>query len=215
MPNELEMAVRLRQSLHTYLSQGPHLELAVHNAERAASVARVLGHPSVLVEALIDLSSAHRRNDDHDQAIAAAQEALGLDGLISEREAHARYTLAMSLAWAGQHTRALEGYEHLHAHRGDLDEGLRGAVDNGLAWSLSEVGRPREALPHAQRALCWAREEGDERTLEAALDTLGQVQAAAGDVDGARAAYQEALELYRAINYRVRIDQVLDAMKML
>lgn len=208
-----ETAVRLHESLHDHLSR-EDLVAAVDNAERAVAAARALDRPAVLCDQLLELSSAHRRRGDHPQAIAAAQEALDLDGLAPDQEAHARYTLAMSLAWSGEHAPALTLYEQLHAHR-DLDEGLRGAVDNGLAWSLAELGRPQEALPHAQRALDWARESGDERTLAAALDTVGQVQTAVGDVDEAQASYREALELYRSIGYQARIDQTLEALHLL
>ncbi|MET9712558.1 tetratricopeptide repeat protein [Nocardiopsis alba] len=209
-----EIAVRLHESLHSYLSR-QDLMTAVDNAERAVAAARALDRPAVLCDQLLELSSAHRRRGDHSHAIAAAQEALDLEGITPGQQALARYTLAMSLAWSGAHAPALKLYEQLHAHRGDLDEGLRGAVDNGLAWSLAGVGRPQEALPHAQRALDWARESGDERTLAAALDTVGQVQAATGNVADARSAYREALELYRSIGYRARTDQTLEVLHML
>lgn len=213
--SDWDAASLLHESLHTYLSHGEDLALAVHNAERAVTAARALGQTSVLFDQLTDLASAHRRYGDHAQAIAAAQQALDLDGLTPHQKAHAQYTLGMCLAWNGQHARALEVYERVHTDFDDLEESLQAAVTNALAWSLSALGRAQEALMHAQRAVELAREHGDGRTLAAALDTLGHAQAAADEPQRARAAFQEALELYRSIGYQVRIDQVLDALNTL
>jgi Flp pilus assembly protein TadD len=136
---------------------------------------------------LNDPLDARQHND-----LGVAYEARG-DPDLAERE----YQRAAELDW--KWARPLINLGNVHASRQDwaaAEQSLTSALEregenseamNNLAWIQLQAGRPADALPWARRAVSQAPTE------PAYLDTLADIQAALGDLDGARESLRRAL----------------------
>ncbi|WP_435111352.1 tetratricopeptide repeat protein [Nocardiopsis synnemataformans] len=210
-----ELALSLDTNLDIYLAHGADTATAARSAARALHSAQALGVTEVIYGRALAASDAHRRHGDHEAAITTARHALEVDHLPEMSRVRATYTLAMTLAWSGEHEQALPLYQQVIGQTSTLPVDLAAAAANGIAWTLAELGRAAEALPYATRALDLAMATCDTNTVAAAHDTLGEVHTALGDISKARSAYQDALTLYERIGYQVRIDQVQESLARL
>src|SRR5262249_19430593 len=109
----------------------------------------------------------------------------------------ANYNLGIAYALADQPERALEHYQEAAALGERLD--LREAkLANALAQSamiLVELGRPREAVPVARRAVAMAEALAVDSELGSALTVLGSALVAAGQPAAAREPLRRALAI--------------------
>ncbi|GHG03802.1 hypothetical protein GCM10017567_19650 [Amycolatopsis bullii] len=105
----------------------------------------------------------------------------------------------------------------LHARHPVLDDGRAGTLDT-LGFIDHHNGDHVSAIGHYRQALALRRELGNEYEVANTLDNLGYPHAALGQHHHARAAWQEALKLYRtqerhedAVRAQHRIDSLNDA----
>jgi DNA-binding transcriptional LysR family regulator/predicted ATPase len=91
---------------------------------------------------------------------------------------------------------AIRWLEPLLRLDGEVDTGVRAGAYTVAARSAIEAGDVDLAAPWFARGLALAREAGDEVRIAWALHGLGNVAMARGDSAGARALYEESLELF-------------------
>ncbi len=130
--------------------------------------------------------------------IAAGDLGAGLDALAESAEADARNAARKwreigQLAYDREPTRALEAYRRATA----LDGSDFSSWIYLSRLERQHAGQLAPARAAAQRALEVA---GDERARSVAVDEIGDVARAEGDLGAAKAAYGEGLELARALS---------------
>ncbi|MFB7938922.1 protein kinase [Streptomyces sp. NPDC056049] len=182
---------------------GDHVR-AGHHYREALGHARTAG--DVLLQAElwerigVGLLTAGRRGEALsclDRGVALLREAgepRALSSLLSSR-AHAHGGMGRpdeARADAEEAVRLLEG-------DGDEDGSGLTLARLTLARSLLDARRPRDARPHVERALAWARAAGDRRLEADALSDLGESDRMLGDLAAAAVSYRSAVELSRSV----------------
>jgi len=134
---------------------------------------------------------------EHDQACARFREALDAARGSGLKTAKIADSYARSLQSHGAYEESRAQFEHalrlaLEAKRHDL--ACRALLS--LASNRVAAGRPREALPHAERALALARRHGDRRSEFVAMAAgLPRVHVRLGDPDQAVACVRASLAI--------------------
>ncbi|MBX3472121.1 MAG: tetratricopeptide repeat protein [Planctomycetes bacterium] len=183
------------------LEQGRFQE-AADRFERALERESAIGHAAGVAEAATRLAAACRALGELERAASLLRRALGIHERSGAR-AEAATVLAelgrLHLA-SGDHARALE-----HLRRAGEEAGRLGllavsaAAKTAEAQALVLLGAPERAHDLAGEALRQASLQGDApRERAAALEALGLVHAAHGEVDRAEQLLHEAQALFRA-----------------
>jgi len=140
----------------------------------------------------------------NDQAVALAELALGVPGLLTGIErAKMLLSLAGPLDRLGRRARQEEASreaELLAEEAGDV--ALRGKAARGLGVCLRQVSRHEEAEAAFRRALEIALGEGDRQGEAAATGNLGNVFWSQGHLEKAREHYERSLAISREIGDR-------------
>ncbi|MGM1060257.1 BTAD domain-containing putative transcriptional regulator [Saccharothrix sp. Mg75] len=141
------------------------------------------------------------RGGDDGKALEHATRALDLYRTLGNPawEANALNMVGWYAAQLGQHDRAREHCRaalDLHRRHGN-PEGEADTLDS-LGYIDHHTGDHAPAVEHYRRALVLFREIGNTYQVADTLEHLGHPHAALGQVDEARAAWQEALESYEA-----------------
>jgi Flp pilus assembly protein TadD len=86
-------------------------------------------------------------------------------------------------------------------------------IIDSLAWACFKLGRYDEAWEHIQKAIAISRENGTEDP--AMLEHFGDIALTQGDRDGARLAYEAALELFLKHNLKDNSERIRSKLKSL
>jgi DNA-binding CsgD family transcriptional regulator len=180
------------------------LAAAEGHARRAAALAEQIGEPRITAEMLADLGFIEMLRG-RPQFARTMERALVLEGSREERkiierplwvDVRTRWFNAVVLAWTDQ----------LVASRADLLELRSRAVELGHEHVLPDIlnwlgridcfeGNWRDGLAHAREAHDAAVQAGQEIERPYALATIGLAHAHLGDVDAAREAIADGLEV--------------------
>ncbi|MDX2700458.1 AfsR/SARP family transcriptional regulator [Streptomyces ipomoeae] len=174
-----------------YAESKPFFELAIEQL-------RAAGNRPFEATCLGNLSRAHLGMSNVEEAVEFAQRGLALHTGIGRtlRLGNSHYAVGITLHRAGRHDEALVQFSEalgiLSDHRQRLWEGT---TNFRIAEVHLAARRPAHAARHAERALALGCIGGD-RMRGNVLTLLGQALSAVGQVDRARACWQEALSLY-------------------
>ncbi|WP_240439724.1 AfsR/SARP family transcriptional regulator [Streptomyces europaeiscabiei] len=166
--------------------------------ERALKGLRAAGNRPFEATCLGNLSRAHLGMDDVEKAVEIARRGLALHIDIGRtlRLGNSHYAMGITLNRAGRHAEALVQFSEalgiLSEHRQRLWEGT---TNFRIAEVHLAARRPAQAARHAEQALALGCIGGD-RMRGNVLTLLGRTLSALGQVDRARACWQEALSLY-------------------
>ena len=181
------------------------LDLALDWAVQSADVARALGEPGRLADALLSIGVVHARNGQTETGLQHALEALQIYTSLDDRRGRLQALNNVGIACKnlGRHDEALT---HLRAALeiagADNDEGSMAIAVSNLAEPLWKLGRIDEALAAARDAAArlqragYASGEAHSRTL------LGRLLSAHGDPESARAELEAALALANGVGAR-------------
>ncbi len=192
----------------TWASQGRHEE-ALPILRRAFELAQATGqHPSDFSLLVMDrlasaLESAGRREEAEALFRQALAGQLAREGPDRAAIGRAHNTLASLLIGTG---RDVEAEELLRAALTIYEGSQAPPVDvasacSNLALALVRLHRPGEARPHAERALELQRSvlTPPHPSIAAALNALGLIFQAQGDLEAAEQAFSESLSMLEAI----------------
>ncbi|WP_121747595.1 BTAD domain-containing putative transcriptional regulator [Streptomyces sp. E2N166] len=146
---------------------------------------------------LCNLSRAHLGMGNTEKAVAIAHRGLTaqLDIGRTMRLANGHFTLGIALTAAGRHSEALQQFSDalciFEAHRQRL---WQGTTNFRIAEVHLAARRPAQAAQHSEQALALGCIGGD-RMRGNVLTLLGRSLSALGQVDRAKACWQEALNL--------------------
>ncbi|WP_223198723.1 ATP-binding protein [Solihabitans fulvus] len=184
-----------------YLMQRPHPAeaLALHTAE--VSAARALADPTAEVNALTNLSQAHKQNGNFPDAIEHMRTALALARRVGdaagERHALAAFG-ALSLSMGELGDTVTYSRDALRASRAAGDHGPQGDILNQLGTAHCRQGRYQEAIDAYQQSIALARELGDQVAEARALCNIASVHGMMGDYPQTLHHLREALGHARA-----------------
>ncbi|NKE60344.1 tetratricopeptide repeat protein, partial [Lentzea sp. PSKA42] len=160
------------------------------------------------------LGRAYRRAGRLDESVTAMTAAIedyrGLGELIGEGSAF--QVLAALHGEQGRPAEALAAAREALALAEQADDRLGAASAlNQIGWFCGELGDHRAAIEHCERAVVLHQQAGDaDRVAEAvALDSVAHSQRHLGDLAGAAATSERAVEIFRAASYRVLEAQAL------
>ncbi|MFF7858691.1 BTAD domain-containing putative transcriptional regulator [Streptomyces sp. NPDC007904] len=179
------------------LIQGRNADAEAHLVT-AIDGSRDDGNAPLEASALCNLSRVRLAMGNTAHAIALAQEGIRIyDRLgLTLRLANARYALGLAYTSAGRADEALaELTEALRMFQVDRQRLWEGTTYFRIAQANFAAQRPARAAQHAEQALAVGCIGGD-RMRANVLTTLGESLDALGQVDRARACWQEALSLY-------------------
>ena len=179
-----------------------NLPAAVGHLERALAMCRDLGDLMGQAEALGNLGLVHQRQDSLDLALDHHQRALELFRRVGYRmgEAYALNDVATIHVRLGQPSRAVEQLRRALALFQEIGERAGEAEAlNGLGQALCASGAPDEALEHHLAALAVLIEIGDRYEQARAHAGIAAVHETTGNLAAARACWQEALDIYDAL----------------
>lgn len=196
-PSALGRALRALGRTHAYLG---HHDEAIENLHQALAIAQHHHDPAQQAHIHRALGRAWGQQGDDRRALDHIRHALdlyrGLDHPVSEARAltavgwHAarlgEYNSARDHCWA-----ALTLQRHHHNPDGEAS-----ALDN-LGYVEYRSGRYIQSIDHYSHALTLRRKLGHSYYAAETLDRLGHPHVALGQTEPARAAWQEALQLYQ------------------
>ncbi len=170
--------------------------------EGAARVDRALGDApaaklrvlDTLAQVYEDMGLLERAASLRGRMAAVASQAFGAG---SNEQIRALSAQAQSLNASGRREQALSVLaeaDRLLGARRDVDADTRIALDIAIA-DLHNYSTDTRGLPHAERALALLRQREPSGLWVDALSLVGGLRSAAGDFDGARRAYAEAVEV--------------------
>jgi tetratricopeptide (TPR) repeat protein len=188
------------------LTRGDTVSAREHLAESAAGAGR-LDLPLTMAITLLDQARLWLLEDDTTAALNHAAEAVEQFGLADHPigAARALNLLSRIRARRGEYPDAISACSRaltVHDESGypDLD-GTAATLDT-LGYVLQRSGDPAGAATTYARAVNLYRQVGADRLDEAAtLRRLGDCQAALGDVDAARSAWQDELTILIELNH--------------
>ncbi|OLF05181.1 hypothetical protein BLA60_37325 [Actinophytocola xinjiangensis] len=146
------------------------------------------------------LARAWGQRGDHRQALDHATDAFALYGELDNAvwEAEALNEMGWHAARLGEYQRAREHCTAaltLHRHH-DNPDGESYALDS-LGYVAHHTGEHSQAVDHYRQALALLRDLGYTYEIANTLNGLGESHLALGEAAEARAAWQEALDLYQ------------------
>lgn len=175
---------------------------ALKQASEADAAARALAEPHLMASARALLGGHQVLTSDYEAGAATLSEAIALAEVAQEDRARAfAWSELLNVEYSrGHHQQvvtlgpvALGACERLH------DVRLATDVQQTIGSSLSELGKSKEALTMLQQAVTRLTQAfgADDRRTSAALSTLANAQAMAGDLNGAIEAHTRALAAAR------------------
>jgi eukaryotic-like serine/threonine-protein kinase len=176
--------------------------LALDLAVKADEAARATGEPHVMASARALLGGHRALVEPNEAAATTLLDAIALAEAAGEERARAfAWVELLALEYTrGRHAQVVQLAPVALAVAARLDD-LRLLTDAQLTLgsSLSELGKPQEAIP-VLRAVVSRREQAfgaEDRRTAAALSVLANAQAMAGDLAGAAEAHRRALAAAR------------------
>lgn len=184
-----------------YLASGA-FERASEALEESLTLRRHIGDEGGIAASLTNLGRVHRDNGQHARAQELFEQALEAARGAGDRalEAHVltllgegHYRLVDPEAAIALLTEA----DQLATRLGDRL--LEGAVRRGLAQAQLLMQEPEVARHHIEKAISLFEAARSQPALARALVTRGEIEAAAGEVQRAKAAFEEALEIFERV----------------
>ncbi|ANM29982.1 hypothetical protein ABI59_10985 [Acidobacteria bacterium Mor1] len=185
--------------------QGGDAEAAATLLEEALQLARDGGDPDQIIKSLTNLGDLYTSRSDlpkavtyFEQAFAEIEKKLGEDHIDLAKGCDSLGRHYRNLGRADEalamHTRGLEIREkHLEPNAQEIADSL-----NNVGAVLIQTNRPAEALPMIERAVgIWQGAMAAHPKLGAAYANMAQIRRAQGDVPGAIAELEKAVEVFR------------------
>lgn len=169
---------------------------ALQHFAQAIELRRQLGESAREAGIFIDLSNVHEQRGDVDEALSCAQRALGLYQSVSHRvgEAHALNAVGYYCARRQDYSEALTHCRRALELCGELNYlAGKGYTWHSLGFIRQHMGQPAQAIACYTRALDVHRRLMDRFHESEALIGLGDTCHGAGDRQGARQAWRDAL----------------------
>ncbi|GAB2554557.1 tetratricopeptide repeat protein [Kribbella endophytica] len=167
--------------------------------QQALAVARRIGHPGGEACSVVNIGMCNRRLGGYADAIRLAQQALALFDASGNKSGQA--TALAELGWSqlrlGLAASALEHFRCGLAISQELGERTRDEAEalTNVAEASAALGLRAEAMQGFQAAVAQARRLAAPLAEAEALNGLGRLHRAAGEIDEALARHAEALEL--------------------
>jgi tetratricopeptide (TPR) repeat protein len=190
-----------RRNLANALIRLHRNEEAIDHLQLALELARSIGDRHKEAVTNNSLTSCYAALAEHRLALDHAVNSLALYREMGNpgREAMALNAVGWCAAQVGDHDRARADCEAALAlfreHHNDLGEA---ATLDSLGYIADHSDRHAEAVEHYRQALAVRRKLGHAYQVADTLDRLGHAYTALGEQQEARAAWTEALDLYRA-----------------
>jgi predicted ATPase len=182
------------------------VEEARRNLEESLAIRRKLGNQEGIASSLNNLGTVAEDRGDYDQARTLYEESLEIRRTLGDRVgiSHSLNNLGIVSHRLGDHRRSLELLEESLGIRRELGDhwGVAGSLINlaEIARALSDYDR---AAAFLDECLSIHRKMGDPHGIGPFLkNTMGRVAEERGDLEGARAAYEEALAAFRELGDR-------------
>ncbi|MFC5744034.1 BTAD domain-containing putative transcriptional regulator [Actinomadura rugatobispora] len=178
------------------------LRAAIGRIEQALELGREFGDRAGEAERTANLAYARVEVGEAAEAVPAAERSRDLARAAGHgaAEAYALYILGIALRELGRLDEAVARFDDGLAIC--WSQGLR-ARESYILLRIAETqllrGRAREALDSAERSLAIGREIGEEYQQGRVLTAIGRILAELGDPGGARRRWEEALELFTAL----------------
>ncbi|MDT7804893.1 MAG: hypothetical protein QOI78_8326 [Actinomycetota bacterium] len=208
LPGSSGIAQRFLGRAHTVLGQ--HDE-ALHHLNRALDAAE---DDHETAHAHFMLARAWAQREDLQRALSHARSALVRYRGLPEREARALNEVGWYAAQLGDHETAREhGQAALTAFQSRNDVSGEAATRFTLGYVEHHDGHHTQAVEHYHLALELCRELHNTQAEADSLHGLGHPLAALGEIEEARAAWEEALRLYREQGHSTgaaRVRRLLD-----
>ncbi|MCA9576889.1 MAG: tetratricopeptide repeat protein [Polyangiales bacterium] len=184
-----------------YLASGA-FEHATEALEEALVLRRQIGDEGGIAASLTNLGRVHRDNGQHARAQELFEQALSTARAAGDTALEAQ---VLTLLGEGHYRLVdpeaaialLTDADRLATRIGD--KLLEGAVRRGLAQAQLLMQEPDVARHHIERAIALFEASRSQPALARALVTRGEIEAAAGQAQRARAAFEEALEILTAV----------------
>ncbi|HLU57068.1 MAG TPA: BTAD domain-containing putative transcriptional regulator [Pseudonocardia sp.] len=176
-----------------------HDEAYAH-LERALELYRQLGDPAGQAAVHIGFGRLLEPQGRHTEALAHAEQALELARAGGDRagEAFAWNGVGWCHARLGNYERTIEYAAQALRVAGEVDGCPVAGMWHTLGYAHLHLGHHQEAIDCFRRSVRASRETPDVNVEVLALGRLGDAQREAGDLDAARASWQEALAIQRA-----------------
>ncbi|HUQ40706.1 MAG TPA: tetratricopeptide repeat protein [Acidimicrobiales bacterium] len=174
-------------------------------AEEGFALSRELGDRQTIAEHLTVLAGIGGADGEGTAAVAMLDEALAIWRALGARDAEAAsYTTVGELALSAGDWASARAYldAAVAAWRRLGDEAALARVTNLCGWSAVMNGEPAVAAGLLHEAVELARAMGEPRQLGASLHSLGDHHFWTGDLEGARALYEQSSELSATAGWR-------------
>jgi len=190
------------------------LDGALDHLTQALELRRQLGQPADEAGVSLDLCLVYQQRGECDRALRSARHALGLYRSAGHRigEAHALDSVGSNLALQRDYPGALRYCRQALELSQELGyQNAEGYAWHDLGFINQQIGQPGQAISCYERALDIYRQLTDRYYESKALTGLGNARLAAGDLAGARQAWQDALAILDELGHsdadqlRVRI----------
>ncbi|HUN35083.1 MAG TPA: BTAD domain-containing putative transcriptional regulator [Trebonia sp.] len=201
-----------------YVSHGRHEEALAH-LDQALALADQHGSVTERANSELALSFAHARLGQDQRALGHAERALDFFSTLESPswQAAAHNAVGWCAARLGDYDtgriHCQKALDLLYRHEQDPD--TQADVLDSLAYIEHHTGHQREAIDYYRQALALRRSLSHVSATAIMLERLGHPQAELGQHDEARAAWREALTLYRELGYTEdaeRVERQLDAL---
>ncbi|MCB9626896.1 MAG: tetratricopeptide repeat protein [Sandaracinaceae bacterium] len=196
-----------------YLASGA-FERATEALEEALVLRRQIGDEGGIAASLTNLGRVHRDNGQHARAQELFEQALHASRAAGDRALEAQ---VLTLLGEGHYRLVdpeaaislLTEADQLATRIGD--KLLEGAVRRGLAQAQLLMQEPEVARHHIEKAIALFEGARSQPALARALVTRGEIEASAGELRRAQAAFEEALEILEGVGDELGIADACSA----
>lgn len=179
------------------LSRMGRTDTAIQRLNEALAIARTLGEPQSIVQALTDLSAVYITTGDS-KALGLCTEALEMSSSTSSPYWYAKsqYCIAEFHYWSGNNNAAIEHYKESLFHWAEDRLGEARTLAN-LAINYSELSEFALSAEYNRRALDLFRLMADRGGQAQCLMSLGTLESKSGNKQAALSVFDEARTLLR------------------
>jgi tetratricopeptide (TPR) repeat protein len=216
--NQRGQASTLHQLARLEMARGDPID-AIRLYRRCLDIGQRTDDHEVLCWTHCRIGEALRLTEQHDQALVHLHQALWFARKIGEKSAIARTLAEIGMAHRDQNNlqvAAAHCEEALTTAEAIPDLAVSAAACIALAEIKAATGDTGAALRHARRAVTVCQQTRNVPDEARALDVLGTVHFAAGELDDSESAWRTAAELYdrtgnprRASVIRAKVNQLL------
>lgn len=184
--------------------QGNHAQ-ALNYLQKCLDLNQSLGNKSDAAQAINSLGFVYRDQGDYDKAADLFQQSMQLSREVKDDSLAAVSLNGLGTVYnmRGDYAKARDALERALAmhEKSGYKEKITTALCN-LAFLHASQNRPEESLRFAQRAATLARELGGRESLWFALANKGRALYALNQIDEARKALDESIEVIETLRYQ-------------